>query len=46
MGEIALERIVFSEQVQAEWPDASLWQRLLRGERQRNPAVMLQVSPD
>lgn len=46
MGEIALERIVFSEQVQAEWPDARLWQRLLGGQRQRNPAVTLQVQPD
>lgn len=46
MGELPLERIVFSEQVQAEWPDASLWQRLLSGERRRNPAVQLQVSPD
>jgi len=43
MGDIALDRIVFSEQVQAEWPDASLWQRLLSGQRQRNPAVTLQV---
>ncbi len=45
MGELPLERIVFSEQVQAEWPDATLWQRLLSGERHRNPAVELQVPP-
>ena len=34
--------------VQAEWPDASLWQRLLSGERRRNPDVALQVplNPD
>jgi 6-pyruvoyltetrahydropterin/6-carboxytetrahydropterin synthase len=45
MGALPLERIVFSDQVRAEWPDATLWQRLLNGERQRNPAVELQVSP-
>lgn len=45
MGALPLERIVFSDQVRAEWPDATLWQRLLSGERQRNPAVELQVPP-
>lgn len=43
MGELALERIVFSPQVQAEWPDAGMWQRLLRGERSQNPVVERQV---
>ncbi len=43
MGVLPLERIVFSDQVQAEWPDATLWQRLLSGERHRNPPVELQV---
>lgn len=43
MGELALERIVFSPQVQAEWPDSGMWQRLLRGERSQNPAVERQV---
>lgn len=45
MGALPLERIVFSDQVQAEWPDATLWQRLLSGERHRNPTVELQVPP-
>lgn len=43
MGELALERIVFSEQVQEEWPDSGMWQRLLAGERRQNPPVERQV---
>ncbi len=43
MGEIPLPSIAFSEQVVAEWPEADLWARLLRGERFRNPSVSLQV---
>jgi 6-pyruvoyltetrahydropterin/6-carboxytetrahydropterin synthase len=43
MGEIALADIIFSEQVIAEWPEPDFWQRLLAGERFRNPAVDLQV---
>lgn len=43
MGDIPLAAIVFSEQVQAEWPEPEMWQRLLAGERFRNPAVELQV---
>ena len=37
MGKIALEDICFSEQVQSEWSDVTLWQKLLKGEQIRNP---------
>lgn len=43
MGLIALEQIVFSEQVRAEWPDPELYARLLRGEQFVNPQVQLQI---
>lgn len=44
IGPVALEHIEFSPQVQAEWPDPTLWQRLLAGGRRSNPSVDLQVS--
>ena len=37
MGEIKLEDIVFSKQVQSEWSDDKLWDRLLNNEMIRNP---------
>ena len=37
MGKIALEDICFSEQVQSEWSDVTLWQKLLKSEQIRNP---------
>ncbi len=43
MGELPLERIVFSEQVSAEWPEPTLWQQILAGQRRQNPAVTLQI---
>jgi 6-pyruvoyltetrahydropterin/6-carboxytetrahydropterin synthase len=43
MGPIALEDIVFSEQVRAEWPDPDLYGRLQRGEKFINPLVEQQV---
>ena len=43
MGIITLSDIIFSEQVQAEWPEQDMWQRLLAGEHFRNPPVELQV---
>lgn len=43
MGELPLERIVFSEQVCAEWPDPQLWQQILSGQRRQNPEVTLQI---
>lgn len=43
MGELPLDRIVFSEQVCAEWPDPLLWQQILSGQRRQNPEVTLQI---
>ncbi len=43
MGELALDRFVFSEQVCQEWPEPDLWQQILAGKRRQNPAVTLQV---
>lgn len=44
MGPVALEAIVFSEQVRAEWPDPEFYEKLKRGERFANPLVPPQVS--
>lgn len=43
MGPLALEAIVFSDQVRAEWPDPELYDRLKRGEPFVNPVVERQV---
>ena len=37
MGKIALEDILFSEQVQSEWSDAKLWDKLLNHTLIKNP---------
>jgi 6-pyruvoyltetrahydropterin/6-carboxytetrahydropterin synthase len=37
MGKIVLEDIHFSTQVQAEWSDAALWEKLLSRTRFKNP---------
>jgi len=37
MGTVRLEDIVFSKQVQSEWSDTFLWQKLLNGEQIVNP---------
>ncbi|CAA6810879.1 MAG: 6-carboxytetrahydropterin synthase (EC @ Queuosine biosynthesis QueD, PTPS-I [uncultured Sulfurovum sp.] len=37
MGEIALEGIVFSKQVQSEWSDTKLWEKLLSFSEIDNP---------
>jgi 6-pyruvoyltetrahydropterin/6-carboxytetrahydropterin synthase len=37
MGKIALEDILFSEQVQNEWSDSALWSKLLNNELIKNP---------
>ena len=37
MGKIALEDIVFSEQVQSEWSDNKLWDKLLNHNPITNP---------
>lgn len=43
IGPIDLHAIRFSEQVQQEWPDTQLWERLLTGQRHDNPLVDQQV---
>lgn len=45
MGEIALERIVFSPQVRAEWSDPKMWDKLLKGTRFPAEAPEIQI-PD
>jgi len=37
MGKIALEEIIFSEQVRSEWSDQKLWEKLLAHEKLINP---------
>jgi len=37
MGEIRLEDIMFSKQVQSEWSDEKLWNKLLNHEKFKNP---------
>ena len=37
MGKIALEDIVFSEQVQSEWSNSALWSKLLNNDLIKNP---------
>jgi len=37
MGEIKLEEIVFSPQVQEEWSDPKMWEKLIKGEVFINP---------
>ena len=37
MGKIALEDIIFSEQVQSEWSDSTLWSKLLNNDLIKNP---------
>ncbi|MDP2225854.1 MAG: 6-carboxytetrahydropterin synthase [Moraxellaceae bacterium] len=43
MGAIALDAIVFSEQVLAEWPEPDMYERLKQGQRFANPDVVRQV---
>ncbi|WLF82881.1 6-carboxytetrahydropterin synthase [Moraxella sp. ZY210820] len=43
MGQLSLEQIVFSPQIQAEWSDPQMYQKLQNGERFSNPKVELQV---
>ena len=40
MGEIKLEDIIFSEQVQNEWSDPQLWQKLLDNKKITNPTIV------
>ena len=43
MGVLSLEQIVFSEQVQAEWTDPAIYEKLQQGIKFQNPSVDLQV---
>ncbi|MDO4223622.1 MAG: 6-carboxytetrahydropterin synthase [Acinetobacter sp.] len=43
MGRLQLQDIIFSEQVQAEWQDPEMYEKLKRGEYFANPVVQLQV---
>jgi len=43
MGMLSLEQIVFSEQVQAEWADSTMYEKLQQGIKFQNPSVDLQV---
>lgn len=43
MGVLSLESIVFSDQVQAEWTDPEMYEKLKQGIKFQNPSVDLQV---
>lgn len=43
MGQLHLQDIIFSEQVQTEWTDALMYEKLKQGNRFKNPEVELQV---
>ena len=43
MGELSLEQIIFSEQVQAEWTDSAMYEKLKQGIKFQNATVDLQV---
>ena len=40
MGEIKLEEILFSAQVQKEWSDPEIWNKLLKREKFSNPTMV------
>lgn len=40
MGQIALEKIVFSDEVRQEWKDSTLWERIKKGEGFTNPTTV------
>jgi 6-pyruvoyltetrahydropterin/6-carboxytetrahydropterin synthase len=40
MGRIDPKKIVFSEDVKAEWPESSLWEKILQGDTFVNPATV------
>ncbi|WP_298141531.1 6-carboxytetrahydropterin synthase [uncultured Acinetobacter sp.] len=43
MGELRLEDIIFSEQIQSEWNDPEMYHKLKTGQHFCNPSVELQV---
>ncbi len=44
MGLLDLEQIIFSEQVQSEWSDTQMYEKLKNGMKFQNPNVELQVN--
>ncbi|MGB5887188.1 MAG: 6-carboxytetrahydropterin synthase [Acinetobacter venetianus] len=44
MGLLNLEQIIFSEQVQSEWSDTQMYEKLKNGMKFQNPNVELQVN--
>ncbi|KXZ72597.1 6-carboxytetrahydropterin synthase [Acinetobacter venetianus] len=44
MGSLNLEQIIFSEQVQSEWSDTQMYEKLKKGVKFQNPNVELQVN--
>ncbi|KXO86971.1 6-carboxy-5,6,7,8-tetrahydropterin synthase [Acinetobacter venetianus] len=44
MGLLNLEQIIFSEQVQSEWSDTQMYEKLKKGMKFQNPNVELQVN--
>ncbi len=43
MGAIDLKTIVFSPQVKAEWKDAKMWDKLIKGIKTVNPKINIQI---
>lgn len=46
MGEIDLKRVVFSDQVKAEWRDPKMWDKLVSGKRFTNAKPERQIAAD
>ena len=40
MGEIDLNKIVFSKQIQKEWKDTKMWEKILNNEKFENPTAV------
>jgi 6-pyruvoyltetrahydropterin/6-carboxytetrahydropterin synthase len=38
MGEIAMDKIIFSDAIKEDWHDSELWEKLIRGETFINPS--------
>lgn len=43
MGTLDLKDIIFSDQVQLEWTDSQMYEKLRQGDKFSNPQVELQV---
>jgi len=40
MGEIDLNKIIFSKQIQKEWKDTKMWEKILNNEKFENPTAV------